>query len=45
MLAGIWFGQRAFIGVSPVLFRRRVLNLLVLIAALSVLRALWALYA
>jgi uncharacterized membrane protein YfcA len=45
MLAGIWFGQRAFIGVSPVLFRRRVLNLLVLIASLSVLRALWALYA
>jgi len=45
MLAGIWFGQRAFIGVPPELFRRRVLNLLVLIAALSVLRALWALYA
>jgi uncharacterized membrane protein YfcA len=43
MLAGIWFGQRAFSGVSPAQFRRHVLNLLVLIAALSVLRALWAL--
>ncbi|MGL6110113.1 MAG: sulfite exporter TauE/SafE family protein [Rubrivivax sp.] len=44
MLAGIWFGQRAFVGVSPDLFRRRVLDLLVLIAALSVLRALWSLW-
>jgi len=43
MLAGIWFGQRAFVGVAPQLFRRRVLNLLVLVAGLSVLRALWAL--
>ena len=43
MLVGIWFGQRSFVGVSPDLFRRHVLNLLVLIAALSVLRALWAL--
>jgi hypothetical protein len=44
MLAGIWFGQRAFVGVSPEAFRRHVLNLLVLIAALSVLRAIWALW-
>ena len=43
MLGGIWFGQRSFVGVSPELFRRHVLNLLVLIAVLSVLRALWAL--
>ena len=45
MLVGIWVGQRAFAGVSPELFRRRVLNLLMLIAGLSVLRALWALWA
>ena len=45
MLAGIWFGQRAFVGVSSEAFRRHVLNLLMLIAALSVLRALWALMA
>jgi uncharacterized membrane protein YfcA len=44
MLAGIWLGQRAFAGVSPVQFRRRVLDLLLLIAGLSVLRALWALF-
>ncbi len=44
MLAGIWFGQRAFVGVSPEAFRRQVLNLLVLIAALSLLRAIWALW-
>jgi hypothetical protein len=43
MLAGIWVGQRAFVGVSAEAFRRQVLNLLMLIAALSVLRALWAL--
>lgn len=45
MLAGIAVGQRAFGGVSPQLFRRRVLNLLLLIAGLSVLRAGWALFA
>jgi uncharacterized protein len=43
MLAGIWVGQRAFVGVSPEAFRRRVLDLLMLIAGLGVLRALWAL--
>ena len=43
MLAGIWVGQRAFAGVSPEAFRRHVLSLLMLIAGLSVLRALWAL--
>ena len=43
MLAGIWVGQRAFVGVSPEAFRRHVLSLLMLIAGLSVLRALWAL--
>lgn len=43
MLAGIGLGQRAFVGVPPEAFRRHVLNLLVLIAGLSVLRALWAL--
>ncbi len=40
MLAGIWIGQRSFAGVSPAQFRRHVLNLLMLIAAISVLRAL-----
>lgn len=39
MLAGIWVGQRSFVGVSPAQFRRHVLNLLMLIAAISVLRA------
>lgn len=39
MLAGIWVGQRSFAGVSPEQFRRHVLNLLMLIAAISVLRA------
>lgn len=39
MLAGIWVGQRSFTGISPAQFRRHVLNLLMLIAALSVLRA------
>jgi uncharacterized membrane protein YfcA len=42
MLAGTWVGQRAFVGVSPEAFRRHVLNLLMLIAGLSLLRALWA---
>lgn len=40
MRAGIWVGQRSFVGVSPAQFRRHVLNLLLLIAAISVLRAL-----
>jgi uncharacterized protein len=39
MLAGIWVGQRWFVGVSPAQFRRLVLNLLMLIAAISVLRS------
>ena len=39
MLAGIWVGQRSFVGVSPAQFRRHVLNLLMLIASISVLRA------
>jgi uncharacterized membrane protein YfcA len=43
MLAGIWVGQRAFVGVSPQRFRRGVLNLLILIAGLSMLRAMAAL--
>ncbi|MEO6625348.1 MAG: sulfite exporter TauE/SafE family protein [Burkholderiaceae bacterium] len=33
MLAGIWFGQSHFIHVSPELFCRYVLNLLILLAA------------
>lgn len=45
MLAGIWLGDRWFRGVSPAQFRRWVLNLLILIALLSVIRALWALSA
>lgn len=43
MLAGTAAGQRGFRGVSPELFRRRVLDLLLGIASLSVLRAGWAL--
>ena len=45
MLAGIWLGNRSFQGVSPAKFRRQVLNLLIGIALLSVLRALWAIWA
>jgi uncharacterized membrane protein YfcA len=45
MLAGIWIGQRSFAGVSPAQFRRQVLNLLMLIAAVSVARALLELVA
>ena len=40
MLVGIWVGNRAFQGVSPEHFRRRVINLLIAIALLSVMRAL-----
>jgi uncharacterized membrane protein YfcA len=43
MLAGIWVGQRSFKQVSPARFRQLVLNLLIAIAALGVMRALWAL--
>ena len=39
MLIGIWCGQRSFAGVSPAQFRRHVLNLLMLIAGISMLRA------
>lgn len=39
MLAGIWWGQRSFKGVSPAQFRRHVLNLLVVLAAVSVVRS------
>jgi uncharacterized membrane protein YfcA len=45
MLAGIWVGQRAFAGVAPQTFRRRILELLMLVAGLGVLRAAWALWA
>lgn len=45
MLAGIWVGHRGFKRVSPARFRELVLNLLIVIAALGVLRALWALSA
>lgn len=43
MLAGIWVGHRGFKRVSTARFRELVLNLLIVIAALGVLRALWAL--
>ena len=43
MLAGIWWGQRSFKGVSPAQFRRHVLNLLVALAAVSVARSVAAL--
>ncbi|MEO8081374.1 MAG: sulfite exporter TauE/SafE family protein [Caldimonas sp.] len=40
MLAGIAVGGRFFAGTSPTTFRRRVLDLLIVVAALSVTRAL-----
>lgn len=43
MLAGIWIGQHWFHRMSAETFRRRVLDLLMLIAALSVARAGFAL--
>ena len=43
MLLGIWVGQRSFAGVSPAQFRRQVLNLLIVIATASVVRAVIAL--
>jgi uncharacterized membrane protein YfcA len=39
MAVGIWVGHRSFAGVSPERFRRHVLNLLIVIAAVSVLRS------
>lgn len=45
MLAGIWVGQRSFAGVSPEQFRRHVLNLLIGLAAVSMLRSLYGLLA
>jgi uncharacterized protein len=45
MLAGIWVGSRFFARMSPEQFRRQILNLLVLLALASVLRALASLVA
>lgn len=42
MLVGIWVGQRSFKGISAAAFRRHVLNLLIFIALVSVVRALFA---
>jgi hypothetical protein len=39
MLAGIWYGQRSFKGVSPEQFRKHVLNLLIALATVSVVRS------
>jgi len=39
MLVGIWCGRRFFSGMPPEAFRQRVLEALILIAALGVLRA------
>lgn len=39
MLAGIWLGQRSFGKVDAARFRLQVLNLLIVVAALGVLRA------
>lgn len=41
MLVGIWLGHRSFAGVDPARFRRFVLDVIVVIAALAVVRALW----
>lgn len=40
MLAGIAIGRRAFAGVSPAAFRRRVLDLLLAVAAIAVVRSI-----
>lgn len=44
MLLGIWLGGRAFHRVSPQQFRRRLIDLLLLIALLSIGRTLWSLF-
>lgn len=41
MFAGIWIGRRSFGGADPAAYRRFVLNLLIVISALTVARALW----
>lgn len=43
MLAGIRVGQRSFSGVSPEQFRLHVLNLLTVLAALSLSRSIFSL--
>lgn len=43
MGAGIWIGQKSFIRTSQAQFRRRVLNLLMCVAMVSVVRSLLAL--
>jgi uncharacterized membrane protein YfcA len=45
MLVGIWAGNRLFRGMSPAHFRRCVINLLIVIALVSVLRAVAVLLA
>ncbi|MEJ7688239.1 MAG: sulfite exporter TauE/SafE family protein [Variovorax sp.] len=45
MLIGILVGNRSFAGVSPEQFRRQVLNLLIILAAVSMARAGFALLA
>lgn len=45
MLVGIAIGQRGFAGISPATFRRRVLDLLIAVSALTMLRAAIALAA
>jgi uncharacterized membrane protein YfcA len=40
MLVGIAIGRRAFAGASPAAFRRRVLDLLLVVSALAMVRAL-----
>lgn len=41
-VAGVWVGQRSFAGVPPHVFRKRVLNLIAVIALTSMLRALYS---
>lgn len=45
MFAGIWIGRRWFGGANPARYRNIVLNLLIMISALTVSRALWYLNA
>ena len=43
MLAGLWFGSRRFAGATPESFRRSILWLLMVIAAIGIAQGLWRL--
>jgi uncharacterized membrane protein YfcA len=41
LVLGIWLGSRRFLGATPESFRRTTLMLLIVIASIGVVRALW----